>query len=52
VSAGAGNLWHAAQPWSGVVPSAVGALLMAWFAFRHYPGRRTAAVRRAGMSEP
>jgi len=40
VSAGAGNLLRAAQPWSGVVPSAVGTLLMTWFAFRYYAGPR------------
>jgi len=41
VSAGAGNLLRGAQPWSGVVPSALGALLMVWFALRHYPTRRS-----------
>ena len=40
VSAGAGNLLRGAQPWSGVVPSAVGTLLMVWFAVRYWPARR------------
>jgi uncharacterized membrane protein len=44
ISAGAGNLLRGAQPWSGVVPSALGVLLMAWFAFRHAPARRAPAT--------
>ena len=44
VSAGAGNLLRDAQPWSGAVPSALGTMLMAWFALRHRPRRRPAAA--------
>ncbi len=39
ISASAGNLLRGAQPWSGVVPSAIGTLLMVWFAIRYYPAR-------------
>jgi uncharacterized membrane protein len=42
ISAGAGNLLRGAQPWSGVVPSVVGTVLMAWFAIRYYPARGSA----------